>query len=57
LLRLLHPLQDKVRASSGVRPTQLPAWVYPPSRDLTGSCYRLERRAVCTKGRDEVNAI
>ncbi len=37
LLRLLHPLQNKVQASSGMRPAQLPVPACAPSRDFTGS--------------------
>ena len=55
LLRLLLPLNDKVQWTSrdvagGEPPTS------PRSEHFTGPFNRLERRAVCTKGRDVVNA-
>ncbi|PHT24559.1 hypothetical protein CQW23_35730 [Capsicum baccatum] len=55
LLRLLLPLNDKVQWTSrdvaGSEPPTSPRFEH-----FTGSFNRWERRAVCTKGRDIVNA-
>jgi len=54
LLRLLLPLNDKVwTASRGIAAGEPAA--LPQSGGLTGS-FNQERRAVCTKGRDVINA-
>ncbi|PHT26691.1 hypothetical protein CQW23_33698 [Capsicum baccatum] len=55
LLRLLLPLNDKVQwTSRDVTGSESPT--SPQSEHFTESFNRSERRAVCTKGRDVVNA-
>ena len=55
LLRLLLPLNNKLWTASQSVASGEPA-ASPQSGGLTGSFHRWERRAVCTKGRDVINA-
>ena len=52
VLRLLHPLEGSIYATSRPAPQSKAC----PSDEFTGPSDRLQRRAVCTRGRDLIGA-